>query len=134
MTIKKKAGVVVWRPAKDGGIEMLLITARSFPQSWIFPSGTWEPGETLQQTAARECAEESGYTVEVGPRLGELDLVKNSGKIHRITYFAARQVGELADYEADRQRKWVLQTELDRHVAEVFAAITRAAMQQQLAG
>ena len=131
-TIKKKAGVIAWRPAANGQAEVLLITARSVPNSWIFPSGTWEAGEALEETAARECAEESGYTVEVGDHVSNFDIVKDDGSIHRVSYFVARQVGELPDYETDRQRKWVPQNELDQHVSAYFAPITKLAMQQKL--
>ena len=57
-----KAAVVATRPSAAEP-EVLLITSR---HSWIFPVGTVEPGESLERAAARECAEESGYTVEIG--------------------------------------------------------------------
>lgn len=127
MEVEQKAGVVVYRYAADGGAEILLVTARTNPQSWIFPVGTVDPGETLQQAAARECAEESGYTVEVGPVLHVMDLGRDES-VDRFTFFAARATGEVADYETDRQRKWVPQSELIDIIAHVFLPVARAAM------
>jgi 8-oxo-dGTP diphosphatase len=36
---------------------------------WEFPGGKTEPGESDEAALARECEEELGVTVEVGPRL-----------------------------------------------------------------
>ena len=123
----QKAGVVACRQTAKGGVEILLITARSYPQSWIFPVGTVEPNETLQQAAARECVEESGYTVEVGRMLKVIEMNKRKS-IHHFTFFAASVTGEVNDYETDRQRKWVPQSELIQTVAEVFLPVARAAI------
>ena len=70
----QKAGVVAYRQEPDGTYATLLITARRQRAAWIFPVGTVDPGETLEQAAARECMEESGYTVRTGPLLKALDL------------------------------------------------------------
>ena len=70
----QKAGVVAYRQEPDGTYAILIITARRQRDAWIFPVGTVDPGETLEQAAARECMEESGYTVRTGPLLKALDL------------------------------------------------------------
>jgi 8-oxo-dGTP pyrophosphatase MutT (NUDIX family) len=139
--MSRKAGVVVWRRADngtgtlEGTLEILLITARRHPDSWIFPVGTVDPGETLQQAAARECAEESGYTVEVGSLLAEIIVPKEadqtpaSGTVdsQHFTFFAAQLTGELSTYETDRQRRWVSLPQLLACIAPVFARVARAA-------
>ncbi len=51
-TRKRKAGVLLYRSNTDGEIEVLLISARKFPGSWVFPGGTLEPGEMPAEAAA----------------------------------------------------------------------------------
>lgn len=107
LEVKVKAGVVVWRLAEGGGREVLLISSRMLPKKWILPSGTWEEGESLGETAGRECEEESGVVVKVGAELTTIDLPRpDKGEIHRVTYFLAEAVGELTEWEQDRERMW----------------------------
>jgi len=47
----------------------ILLVKRTDNQLWGLPAGSTEPSETVQQTAQRECREETGLTV------GALDLV-----------------------------------------------------------
>jgi nucleoside phosphorylase len=105
--------------------EVLVITARTNPKKWIFPVGAINSGETLQQAAARECEEESGYIVEVGPELGVIpsDFDKST-----MTFFLGRIIGEKSFYETDRQRKWVRLSELPHVVTEDFVPIANAAI------
>ncbi|GAA2239934.1 NUDIX domain-containing protein [Promicromonospora sukumoe] len=52
----------------------LLLVQRRVPEgslSWQFPAGAVEPGETFEQAAVRETAEEAGLTVQVVKVLGE---------------------------------------------------------------
>ncbi|MCB0210773.1 MAG: NUDIX domain-containing protein [Anaerolineae bacterium] len=50
---------------KDGRILMVRRTMEPERGKWCFPGGFMEIGETPQQTAIRECREESGYEVEI---------------------------------------------------------------------
>jgi diphosphoinositol-polyphosphate diphosphatase len=126
---KAKAGVVATRTTANADLEVLLITSRKHPHSWIFPVGTVEPGESLERAAARECAEESGYTVEVCRLLAELELADEAdGAVGRFFFFAASITGECATYETDRQRRWVRLSQVAESVAEVFAPVARAAV------
>ena len=126
-----KAGVVATRPTAAAEPEVLLITSRKHPHSWIFPVGTVEPGESLERAAARECAEESGYTVEVGRLLATLRLAGEAGGAAQpFFFFAASVTGECAPYETDRQRRWVPLAGLQAALAPVFLPVARAAVQQ----
>lgn len=57
---------------------------------WGFPKGHQDPGETLQETAIRECAEETGIAL-LALYTPALELVYNlpSGKPKRVVYFPA---------------------------------------------
>ncbi|WP_374348336.1 NUDIX hydrolase [Chitinimonas sp.] len=50
--------------------EVLLLKASYGKLSWGLPGGALEPGETIHQAVARECGEELGCEVEIGPLTG----------------------------------------------------------------
>lgn len=125
---KQKAGVVVYRKNENGQTEYLIITSRKFPGTWVFPAGTVEEGETLQQAAARECAEESGYIVLVGEEIKTIEIEQNN-KISHFTFYLATVTGETDDYEKDRKRKWVSSLELPHVAAEIFSEVAIKAIQ-----
>jgi 8-oxo-dGTP pyrophosphatase MutT (NUDIX family) len=66
------AGGIVFRRGKDGEVEILLI--QDAKDRWTIPKGHIEEGETAQETAVREIAEEAG--------LSEVEVVCWLGKIH----------------------------------------------------
>lgn len=136
MSMSRKAGVVAWRRTDGGTLEILLITARRHPNSWIFPVGTVDPGETLEQAAARECAEESGYTVETGQLIAQIELPQESARRRQselshslpFTFFSGQVTGESSVYETDRQRRWVPLSQLTESVSPAFAEVARVAV------
>jgi hypothetical protein len=68
--------------------------------------------------------EESGYIVDPGSELGVIEL-EDSRTVQRIAFFEGRVVGEVQEYESDRLRKWVRQSDLLCCVVEEFRPIAR---------
>ncbi len=62
------AGGVVYRH-RDGRVEVVLV-AHASTGGWVLPKGRPEPGETIEQTALREVAEETGLEVKIVAEVG----------------------------------------------------------------
>lgn len=82
----------------------LLLKARKHGD-WGFPKGHQEAGETLWQTALRECAEETGIALVAGDGPArELFYTLPDGRRKRAVYFPARTATErwtLSDEHSD---------------------------------
>jgi len=75
------SGGIIFRHSKDGDVEILLI--QDGKDRWTIPKGHIEEGETAEQTARREIAEEAG--------LKDIEILGWLGKIH----FRYRRVDKL---------------------------------------
>jgi len=78
------AGGVVWRQFNDV-VQILMIQDRV--GRWTIPKGHVEPGESIEQTAVREVAEETGLTnLRLGERLDKLHFFyRREGKLIFMT-------------------------------------------------
>ncbi len=85
---------------------------REHAGTWTLPKGTPNPGETREQTAVREVAEETGLEVEITGELPSIEytFVQRGTRIEKtVHYFLMAPVGgslERHDHEFDRVR-WV---------------------------
>lgn len=72
---------------------------------WSLPKGHIEEGETAEQAALREVAEETGITGEIVAELGVIDFwfVAEGRRIHKTVrhYLMRRVSGELSDADVE---------------------------------
>jgi 8-oxo-dGTP pyrophosphatase MutT (NUDIX family) len=89
---------------------------------WSMPKGHIEEGETAEQTAMREVAEETGIQGRVLASLGSIDywFVTEGRRVHKtVHHYLLRYVGgELSDADVEvTEVAWVPLTELDSRLA-----------------
>ncbi|MPZ64252.1 MAG: NUDIX domain-containing protein [Pseudonocardiaceae bacterium] len=89
---------------------------------WSLPKGHIESGETAEQAAVREVAEETGIVGELIAQLGVIDywFVAEERRIHKtVHHFLLRQVGgELSDADVEvTEVGWVPLAELETRLA-----------------
>lgn len=121
----QKAGVVAYRENSPGEIEVILVSSRKLNDSWVFPAGGVDYGETPAEAAERECLEESGYKVEIEKPLDIMFI--EGGKRHVLyTFFLARAIEDTGDYERDRKRKWCGIDDLPDTVAYLFREVAES--------
>ncbi|WP_151774251.1 NUDIX hydrolase [Streptomyces abyssomicinicus] len=81
------AGCVLYRRAPSGDLEVCLVHRPKY-DDWSFPKGKLDPGETPEQAAVREVAEETGHHVRLGPRLPTVRYTVGD-RPKRVDYWAA---------------------------------------------
>ncbi len=89
--ILRAAGVVVLRgtPRK----REVLTVHRPHRADWSLPKGKVEFGEHILAAAIRECDEETGYQVTLGPCVGTMEYIA-AGRPKRVDYWLADVVGD----------------------------------------
>ena len=149
-TATSAGGIVV---RFDDGIPSLVVGARRRDPdifTWTLPKGTPNAGETREQTALREVAEETGLEVRITDVLESIEywFIQRGTRIHKtVHYFLMEPIGgdlERHDHEFDRVR-WVrfdeaaglLTFETERalvaRAAEIVEAPDRRAAEQPVA-
>jgi 8-oxo-dGTP pyrophosphatase MutT (NUDIX family) len=104
------AGGVVVRGSGER-LEVVL-TGRISDRTWVFPKGTPEAGESVEDTALREVSEETGLDVEIVRPIGQIEywFAVPGQRVHKIVhFFLMRAVGgdvSRHDHEYDEVR-WV---------------------------
>ena len=98
----RAAGGVVVR-----GDEVLLVHRPKY-DDWSFPKGKVEPGETDQECALREVAEETGLRCELGRELASTSYVDGKGRPKRVRYWAMVPVaGEFLPHAEVDEVRWL---------------------------
>lgn len=90
MAVQQAGGVVIM-----GDQVVLRLTSKG---EYLFPKGHLEPGETQEQTALREVAEETGLEGEIVQRLGEVSFTYQ-GDEYLVTFYLVRATRQLPEYK-----------------------------------
>jgi 8-oxo-dGTP pyrophosphatase MutT (NUDIX family) len=82
------AGGVLYRPGEADGYQVVLV-GRSAQGTWGLPKGTPSEGESLEQTALREVAEETGIEPKLVAPLGAIQyyFVARNTRFHKMVHF-----------------------------------------------
>jgi 8-oxo-dGTP pyrophosphatase MutT (NUDIX family) len=110
------AGGVVWRPtlvADDDGTTRpgadIILVHRPRYDDWSFPKGKLERGETFEEAALREVAEECGLVCEFGRELQSVTYLDGKGRLKLVRYWEMRVVATVP-WSPNREidaRRWV---------------------------
>jgi YD repeat-containing protein len=107
------AGGIVVRAERDGRSLVVGMRRRDRDTvTWTLPKGTPDPGETLEQTAIREVAEETGLDVRIVEPLPSIDytFVQSGTRIHKtVHYFLMEPTGgDLSRHDQEFERvRWI---------------------------
>jgi 8-oxo-dGTP diphosphatase len=88
--VRAAGGIVVRddRGHGDGaGSPSVAVVHRPKYDDWTFPKGKCDAGESFEDTARREVAEETGLHCELGPELGSTRYVDNKGRPKLVRYW-----------------------------------------------
>jgi 8-oxo-dGTP pyrophosphatase MutT (NUDIX family) len=114
------AGGVAYRHTPDG-IEVVLV-GRLEPERWVLPKGTPDRGESMEQTAVREVAEETGIHVRLIRPLIDIDywfVLHGTRHFKTVHFYLMEAIGgdtSLHDHEYD-VAEWFPLAEAGRRLA-----------------
>lgn len=101
---------------RDGRVLMVRRRIKEGELMWQFPAGAVEPGETPEQAAVRETAEETGLTVEAVKVLGERVHPKTGRAMSYTACDAVSGEAQVADAEELDAVAWVAHGEIPEYV------------------
>lgn len=97
--VVRAAGGLVVRAGADG--PEVLVVHRPRYDDWSFPKGKRDPGETDEETALREVAEETGLACTLGEPLGEIRYRDHKGRPKVVRYWLMAPIDGGAPFEPD---------------------------------
>ena len=96
-----------------------MLAGRESDRTWVFPKGTPDVGESVEETALREVREETGLEVEIVRPIGQIEywFAVPGERVHKVVqFFLMRALGgdvSRHDHEYDEVR-WVPVSEARR--------------------
>ncbi len=108
--VVRAAGGVVWRRGSGGQIDVVLVHRPRY-DDWTLPKGKVDPGETDQEAAVREVAEEASIDVVLGAELPSTAYADHRGRSKSVRYWAMQVIAgaPAGSHEVDDARWFGLQ-------------------------
>ena len=117
----------------DGNGLLVVLVGRARPERWSIPKGTPIPGETLEETAVREVREETGLSVRILERLGDITywFSTRGTRHHKTVHFYLLEAlgGNMEDHDWENDFvAWVPEAEARQRMsfASEIAIVERA--------
>jgi len=91
----------------------VVLAGRIADGSWVFPKGTPDSEESIEETALREVHEETGLEVRITRPLGTMDYwfaAVGGRRVHKLVHFFLMEAtgGDLARHDAEYDDvRWV---------------------------
>lgn len=99
------AGGLVYRKARGGGVEWLLVEAKDNPHEWVLPKGHVESGENPRLTAVREVREETGVFARIETDL-EVSRYLLKGEDLRVQFYLMKELEQWTPTDRLRRAAW----------------------------
>jgi 8-oxo-dGTP diphosphatase len=115
------AGIVT----RDGAVLLVQRKVKEGTLSWQFPAGEVEPGETLEEAAARETVEETGLTVTPTRLLGERIHPKTGRRMAYVACDIVSGTAHVADTQELAALAWVTPSQFAEFVPYGFAPVVQ---------
>ncbi|MBS1848241.1 MAG: NUDIX hydrolase [Actinobacteria bacterium] len=94
--IVRAAGGIIWR--ERGALEVVVIHRPRY-DDWSFPKGKCEPGESDEDCARREIAEETGLSCTLGAELSPVRYRDRMLRLKQVRYWAMTPTGTLPTWD-----------------------------------
>ncbi len=106
-TIVHAAGGMIVRRTPEGDVLVALVH-RPLREDWTFPKGKLEPGESFEECAVREVAEETGFTCRLGSFVGHTEYRDRKDRPKVVAYWVMEvESGEFAPGREVDELRWV---------------------------
>jgi 8-oxo-dGTP diphosphatase len=114
--ITEKPGIAAAIVVQDGRVLMVQRRVKEGELSWQFPAGEIEPGETAEEAAVRETAEEVGLTVKATRLLGERIHPKTGRQMSYTACEIVSGTATVVDAEELAELAWVTHEQIAEYV------------------